>query len=618
MHKPLFQSAAIACICRNGADMGKKITALYSRLSRDDDAQGDSNSIKHQKAMLEDYAAKNGFKNAVHFSDDGYSGGTFERPDWKRLVDEIDAGNVETVLTKDLSRIGRDYLQTGFYTEVHFREKGVRFIAIANNIDSANRDSGEFAPFLNIMSEWYIRDCSRKVKNVLRANGLAGKRLTPSPIYGYQLDPNDKTKWVIDEEPAAIVRRIFQMTIDGKGPTDIARIFCKEKIVRPMHYLDSHGISKNQRVQPELTYSWNGGSVAAIIAKPEYKGNTVNFRTSKESYKDKRARKTSPDEWVIFENTHAPIIDDSTWELAQKCRGTKCRHDLLGNANPLTGLVYCADCGARMYNHRRSPKDGEAAMNTEEYYRRSDNSYNCSTNNKTRIQFAEKCSPHWIQTAVLREMALMAIQTACAHVWESEADFIRQVREKSVVRQEETAKSHRKKIAKHERRILELNGLIKRLYEDMVAGTLSQKRFETLTADYEREQTELEHAVLQLKSELESYKSDADRAGKFIEIVKRHTAITELTPTIIAEFIEKIVVHEADKSSGEREQEIEVYLNLVGKIEIPVSEPTQEEIIAEEKARDDRVRNREKATRHRAKKKAGKDNNTKKTNDPAA
>ena len=274
-----IQSAATACDCRKGAVMSKtatKITALYSRLSRDDELQGDSNSIRNQKTMLEEYAAKNGFKNIVHFSDDGYSGGTFERPDWKRLIGEIEAGNVAVIISKDLSRIGRAYLQTGYYTEVFFREKGIRFIAIGNNIDSDIQESTEFAPFLNIFSEWYIRDCSRKIKGANKIKGESGQRLTRSPIYGFKRDPEDKTKWIIDEDVAGNVRRIFQMAIDGIGIHEIARTLCREKIMRPIHYLDSSGIAiKNQRLQPELVYTWSGSSIGAIINSPEYMGDTV-------------------------------------------------------------------------------------------------------------------------------------------------------------------------------------------------------------------------------------------------------------------------------------------------------------------------------------------------------
>ena len=604
---PKVQSAATACGCRNGADMSKtannKITALYSRLSRDDELQGDSNSIRNQKTMLEDYASKNGFKNTEHFSDDGYSGGTFERPDWKRLIAEIEAGNVTAVIAKDLSRVGRQYLQTGYYTEVFFREKGVRFIAIGNNIDSDIQESTEFAPFLNIFSEWYIRDCSRKVKGANKIKGESGQRLTRSPIYGYKRDPEDKTKWVIDEDVADNVRRVYQMAIDGIGIHEIARTFCREKIMRPVHYLDSSGIAiKNQRLQPELVYTWSGSSVGAIIRRPEYMGDTVNFRTSMESYKDKRPRRKPPDEWLIFPDTHPAIVDRKTWELAQKCRNVKRRPDPIGNANPLTGLVFCADCGGRMYNHRRAPKDG-VAINTEEYYADSHNCYTCATHNKTRHQFFNGCSEHRVRTSALREMALAAIRHACSYVKDNEAEFIEKMREKSAVQHGDTVKSHRKLLAKHENRIAELDNLIKRLYENLVSGTLTQKRFETLSSDYENEQSELEQTVAQLRAELDGYECDTDRAERFIEIVKRHTDITELTPVLIAEFIEKIVVHEADKSSGEREQEIEVYLNLVGRIVIPMPELTPEETETEEKAWKERARKREKQRRAYEKKK---------------
>jgi DNA invertase Pin-like site-specific DNA recombinase len=319
----------------NRQTANKKITALYSRLSRDDEAVGDSLSIVNQKAMLEKYAAQNGFSNTVHFSDDGFSGKNFERPDWEKLTAEIEAGNVGAVIAKDMSRIGRDYLQTGFYTEVYFREKNVRFIAIANNIDSDNRESGEFAPFLNIMSEWYLRDASRKVKASHKARGMSGKRLTFIPIYGYKLDPNNKEKWIIDEEAAAIVRRIFALTIEGKGSVVIARILANEKIERPSYYLHKRGIVNYENTHDLTTpYAWSGSTIARMVSKAEYKGDTVNFRTTMDSYKDKRAKQNPSDKWQIFENTHEPIVDPITWETAQRCRKTKRRQDHREKMNP--------------------------------------------------------------------------------------------------------------------------------------------------------------------------------------------------------------------------------------------------------------------------------------------
>jgi len=568
----------------NRQTANNKITALYSRLSRDDEAAGDSLSIQNQKAMLEKYAEQNGFSNAEHFSDDGYSGGNFDRPDWKRLISEIEKGNVGTVISKDMSRIGREYLQTGFYTEVFFREKGVRFIAVANNIDSINKDSGEFAPFLNIMSEWYLRDASRKVKASHRTRGMSGKRLTFTPIYGYRLDPNDKTKWIIDSEAAEVVRRIFALTVSGKGPCDIARIFSEEKIERPSYYLYTHGIVNYENSYDHSTpYAWSGNTVGHIIEKPEYMGHTVNFRTSKESYKDKQSKENPREEWVIFENTHEAIIDRETWETAQRCRKTVRRTDH-GEANPLTGLIFCADCGAKLYNHRQPyPKQYK---NKQGYTcnRSPKDVYACSMYNLTGRKYNHKCTNHQIRTAVLRELALDAIKSVSGFVKTNEAEFIRQVRETSAIQQDETAKAHTKRIAKEQKRITELNTLIRRIYEDNVSGKLTDKRFELLSQEYEQEQAELELSIAKLQTEIDSFNADGARADKFIEIVKRHTDFTELTPQMIAEYIEKIVVHEADKSSGERNQQVDVYLNFIGKFDIPMSEPTPEEIAADEKA----------------------------------
>ena len=337
---------------QSGKPDTSKITALYERLSRDDELQGDSNSIIHQKSMLEDYATKNGFTNLVHFTDDGYSGGNFDRPSWKRLIEEIEAGNVGAIISKDMSRVGREYLQVGYYTEVYFREKGIRFIAIANNIDSTNRDSAEFAPFLNIMAEWYLRDTSRKVKASHKSRGMAGQRLTFAPIYGYRLNSNDKKQWEIDPDAVETVRRIFKLTIEGKDPCDIARILAEDKVERPSYHMTVQGIANRGYHDMTHPHAWSGNTIAHILSKPEYMGHTVNFRTYKDSYKDKRYKFTPKEDLVIFENTHPAIVDSETFETAQRCRKTVRRTDSLGEANPLTGLVFCAYCGGKMYNHR--------------------------------------------------------------------------------------------------------------------------------------------------------------------------------------------------------------------------------------------------------------------------
>ena len=580
-----------------------KITALYSRLSRDDEAVGDSISIKSQKAMLEKYADQNGFPNVKHFSDDGFSGKNFERPDWERMISEIEKGNVDTVISKDMSRVGRDYLQTGFYTEVFFREKGVRFIAIANHIDSQNRESGEFAPFLNIMSEWYLRDASRKVKASHKSRGMSGKRLTFNPIYGYVLDPNDKTKWVIDPEAAEIVKRIYSLTIDGKDPSEIARIFNDERIERPSYYLHSHEIVNYSNSHVMTTpYAWSGSTIARMISTPEYMGHTVNFRTSMESYKDKRAKENPREDWVIFENTHPAIVDPETWGTAQRCRKTVRRTDH-GEANPLTGLVFCADCGAKLYNHRQPYPTTQINKKGYVCNRPPKDVYTCSTYNLTGRKFDRQCTNHQIRTVVLRELVLDAIKSVSVFVKANEAEFIRQIRETSVIKQEEMAKSHKQKLLKEQKRIGELDTLIRRIYEDNISGKLTDKRFEILSREYEQEQTELEKSIDILTAELDSFTADSVRADKFIDIVKRYTDFTELTTPMIMEFIEKIVVHEADKSSGEREQQVDIYLNFIGKFDVPVSEPTPEEIAAEEKAFRKREQRRQAQRRYAAKQK---------------
>jgi DNA invertase Pin-like site-specific DNA recombinase len=588
---PDAQCAASPADRRKEEEMKQsKITALYSRLSRDDELSGPSNSIKNQKALLEDYATKNGFTNIAHFSDDGFSGGNFDRPDWQRLIDEIEKGNVGLVISKDMSRVGRDYLQTGFYTEVFFREKGVRFIAVANNIDSLNRDSSEFAPFLNIMSEWYLRDASRKVKASHRARGMEG-------------DPNDKNKWIIDPEAAEVVRRIFALTIEGKGPVEIARILCEDKIERPSYYHYVRGIVNRDQYDHTFPYAWSGNTVARMIEKPEYKGNTVNFRSYKDSYKDKNSKQNPKENWAVFEDTHPAVVSPETWETAQRCRKTVRRTDSLGAANPLTGLVFCADCGAKLYNHRQPyPK---TYVNEKGYTctRSSKDIYTCSTYNLTGRRYNRQCTTHQIRTAVLRVAVLEAIRAASGAVKNNEAEFVAKLRRASAIQQDEAAKIHRQKIAQGERRIEELNTLIKRIYEDSVTGKLSDKRFAALSGEYEREQSELEQGVQKLQAELDVFAADTDRTGSFIEIVKRHTNFSELTTPMIAEFVEKIVVHEADKSSGERTQKVDVYLNFIGKFDVPEPELTPEQIVEEETARRKRERAREVQRRYAARKK---------------
>ena len=573
-----------------------KITALYERLSRDDELQGPSNSIVNQQSLLEEYAKKNDLTNIVHFADDGFSGTSFDRPNWKKLIAEVQAGNVSCVLLKDMTRFGRDHIQVGTYMEL-FRQKGVRFIAIDNGIDSLNPESLEFAPFINIMSEWYARDTSRKIKTAARTKGNMGKRLTNVPIYGYMLDPNDKSKWLVDNEAAEIVRRIFALTIEGKGPQQISKILATEKIERTSYYMTRRGfVNYSKYSEEETKYDWNTKTVADLIAKPEYVGHTVNFRTSKESYKDRNRTENPKGEWKIFENTHPSIVDEEVWNLAQKCRETKRRPRPSYNreANPLTGLMFCADCGKKMYN-RREENTGKMYYHKKvgKYYPRSSRDYyQCATFSDSGNYITKKCTHHYIRTAIVRELLLNTIKSVSAFVQEHETEFVRQVREESELRQESAAKASRKQLAENQKRHTELDAIISKLFEQSATGKIPDSRFETLLAGYENEQMELSQAIEKLQVELNGFDSDSVRVDKFIEIVQRYTGFTELSTPMINEFVEKIIVYEGDKSSGKRIQKVDIHLNFIGKFDVPseVYEPTAEEIAAEEKLQRQRER----------------------------
>lgn len=551
-----------------------KITALYERLSRDDDLTGDSNSIINQKKMLEDYAKANGFTNCVHFTDDGWSGGSFDRPSWKRMIEGIGKGEIAAVLVKDLSRVGRDYLQVGFYTEVMFREKGVRFVAITNGVDSDKRESSEFAPFLNIMNEWYIRDCSRKITSVLRARGMSGKHTSNHCIYGYKKDPNDKDHWIIDEEAAEVVRRIYRMAIEGKGPYEIARILATEKVERPSYYLAQRGMGNHQsNYNAADPYTWRGGTVADILSKQEYMGHTVNFRTYKESYKDKRVKMTPKEDLVIFENTQEAIIDKETWERVQTLRKTIRRTDSIGKANPLTGLMFCADCGAKMYNHRGkagNARDWAGRPNGKKRPYRDE--YNCSRYDLGNQHYDKYCTTHLIRTAVVNELLLEAIKGVCDYALNNEAEFMAQVCSASEDRQEKAARSIRQRKQRNEKRTDELTRLIRKLYEDNVSGRLSDTLFEQMLRDFEAELSDLTEIVSQDQQELERISRETINAEKFLSLVRKYTDFSELTPAMINEFVEKILVHQAQGKGASRIQEIEIFFNFVGKVDIPHKE----------------------------------------------
>lgn len=535
---------------RQTTDKSKnRITALYERLSRDDELAGDSNSIVNQKKMLEDYAKSNGYTDLVHFTDDGYSGGNFDRPEWKEMLRQIEDGSIGAVIVKDMSRVGRDYLQVGFYTEVFFREKGVHFVAISNGVDSDINTSSEFAPFLNIMNEWYLRDCSRKIKAVLQAKGRDGKPITNNPPYGYIKDPEDKNR------------------CDMSKP-----------------------------------YEWAGVSVVRMLEKPEYMGDTVNFRTKKLSYKDKVAVKNDSDEIVVFTDTHEAIIDRKTWYMVQELRKTKRRINTEGESNPFVGKIFCADCGGKMHYRNEGKRAGRNWRGLPDgSVRTTPACYNCGNYNNSHDQSGKVCCSHNIQAKVIDQLVLETIQYACKSVRMDERAFVESIRSASEIREQSEAKKLKAALKHQEKRYAELDILLKKVYEDNAFGRLPDKRYEMLSAGYEKEQAELEQSIKACREQLTQYDEDTDRTEEFLALVHKYTDITELTPVIINEFVDKILVHKAEKIDGERVMEIEIYLNFIGKVELPAQELTEEELAEIKEKQRLRERNAMYQRRRRAK-----------------
>lgn len=530
-----------------------KITALYERLSRDDELQGPSNSILNQQAFLEDYAKRNSFTNVHHFTDDGVSGTTFDREGFKAMIAEVEAGNVATIIVKDMSRFGRDYLKVGFYTDVMFRDKGVRFIAVNNGIDSDKQGDNDFTPFLNIMNEFYARDSSRKIQAIFKARMQDGKRVSPSVPYGYRRDPQDKQHLIVDEEAAAVVRRIFQMVIDGYGVKGIADALTADKVLIPSAYAKLHNPENDHSKGFHDPCLWSSTAVGYILEKQEYMGHTVLGKTICENYKTKKRRKAKPEELMIFRDTHEAIVDEETWQLAHRLKKTIRKPSYPDRpANPLTGLLYCADCGHKLTHHQPSPSK-KKVYDADDYYI-------CGNYR----QLTRDCTIHYIKTSAIEKLILTAIREVSAYVREDEKEFIRIVRDAASAGQEQTAKEQKKRLRQVEKRIAELDELIKKLYEGNATGKIPDKHFNRLLAEYDTEQSALEQEAAELKEGITAQAEDSMRAQRFVSLVRRYTSFDELTAPMLNEFIEKVVVHEADKSTGDRRQKVDVYFNFIG------------------------------------------------------
>ena len=536
----------------------EKITALYERLSRDDfgkddDQQRESNSISNQKAMLEEFAARQGFTNIVHFTDDGISGTCFDRPGFLAMMKEVEAGNVEYLCIKDMSRMGRDYLKVGQIMEI-LRQRGVRLIAINDGVDSARGDD-DFTPFRNIMNEYYARDTSRKIRSTFQSKGKSGKHLTGTVIYGY-LWNEARDQWLVDPEAAEVVKRIFSMTIDGYGPYQIASKLKEEKVLIPSAYLARHGEGVNKNKTFKDVYGWGSSTICNILEKREYLGHTINFKTRKH-FKDKKSHYVPEDEWTIFENTHEPIIDQQTFDLVQKIRGNVRRYpDGWGEAAPLTGLLYCADCGGKMYVHRTN--NGKRISQ-----------YTCSQ--YTKVPCGTLCkTQHRINEDVVLSLVSEMLKAIAEYAKHDRAEFVRVVQEAQSSQQTTEVKKQRTRLAAAKQRISELEVLLCKIYEDNILGKLSDSRYATLDAQYEKEQSELTVEISDLEKAIKSYEKHEKDADRFIALIDKYENFDKLTIAMLNEFIEKILVHERDrKGSIQTTQEVEIYFNFVGRFVPP-------------------------------------------------
>ena len=554
----------------------EKITPLYERLSRDDELQGESNSISNQKQMLEDFARRNGLPNPTHFTDDGISGTRFDRPGFLAMMEEVEAGRVEAIVIKDMSRLGRDYLKVGQVMEV-LRQRGVRLIAINDGVDSLKGDD-DFTPFRNIMNEFYARDTSRKIRSVFKSKGMSGKHLTGTVIYGYLWDEK-REHWLVDEEAAEVVRRIFSLTLEGYGPYQIACKLSAERIEIPVVHLARFNEGVNRSKPVKDPYGWGSSTIVNILKKREYLGHTINFKTRKH-FKDKKSHYVSEDEWTIFENTHEAIIDQQTFDLAQKIRSNVRRYpNGWGEAAPLTGLLYCADCGGKMYVHRTN--NGKRISQ-----------YTCS--NYTKVPCGTLCpTQHRINESAVLTLVSDTLRAIAEYSRNDRTEFIHTVQETQVAQQSADISKKRMRLAAAQKRAGELEKLICKIYEDNALGKLPDARYKALDAQYAKEQDALEIEIAELEKAVTGYEQSQKSAEKFIALIDKYENFDTLTNTMLNEFVEKILVHErARKGSQDTTQEIEIYFNFLGRYippslqPVPLTPEEQEELRKKEERKD--------------------------------
>ena len=531
------------------------VTALYCRLSQDYKLEGDSNSIINQKKILQKYALEHGWTNYRFYIDDGISGTTFNRPGFQEMIADIEAGIVKRVIIKDMSRFGRDYLQVGMYTEIMFPEHDVHFIAVNDGVDSTQGDN-EFTPFRNIINEWYAKDTSKKIRAVMKVKGNAGEHLTTNAPYGYMKSPENPKVWIKDAEPAQVVYEIGLYVMDGFGPAQVARMLRERNILTPVAYYESKGIkcSATKNVRNAGPYDWDATTVANIMDRwREYLGHTVNFKTRKKSYKSKKVINNPESEWVIFENTHDPIWTEAIADAVKLARQTRRRPTKMGEMGMFSGMMFCADCGSVMYQCRATG------------FRKDQEYYLCSGYRKSK----DYCgTTHSIRTVIQEELLLQNLRLIVSFAKEHKNEFVQMVMD---LKERNRGLAKKKKLlTESEKRIAELDNIFMRLYEDNISGKLTDERFRKLSQNYENEQSSLKDQVVLLREEIEKVESQCANVDRFLSIVERYTEIPELTPHILHEFVDKIVVHSASDphSRIKRRQEVDIYYKGIGILEM--------------------------------------------------
>ena len=530
---------------------GGDVTALYCRLSKDDEQIGDSNSIVHQKEILAKHAKEHGFSNCEFYVDDGFSGTNFNRPDFQRLMADAEEGRISTIIVKDMSRFGRDYIMVGYYTEIYFSNLNIRFIAINDNVDSSIQTENDLTPFKNVFNEWYAKDTSKKIRAVFKAKGNSGKHLTTNPPFGYIKDPNDKDKWIIDEEAAGTVRRIFQMFVDGVRMPEIARKLTEEKVETPQLY----NIHRDRSIHKLSEYPeiWSVGTIKNMLDQVAYVGHTVNFQTAKKSYKNKKQVRLPKEGWVIYRNTQEAIIDEKTFETVQQMRNVKRAYTKFNEPNMFSGLLFCADCGNRLTIQRIAK------------HREADN-FSCATYRKKKKGL---CSSHRILVSEVTEVVKSDLQKVCEYVFLHEKEFTDEYLSGSKKETEKFQSKTKSEIKRLSDRQEEIGKIIRKLYEDNVSGRITDERFDFLAKSYEEEGNDLKQKTIELQNALSASVQDEEKLSKFLKVVKTYTEIQELTPEILNSFIEKIYIGETERYDGRKMQDVEIIYKFVGAINLP-------------------------------------------------